>query len=393
MEYITRTFENTIDGLHDKDSFTKQQTAQGFRIVSEQVEKGDIKGHEQCCGALLCLPLVFLAGRKPGQVHVTYGRETLYCTSCAEVVVAGQRLCPTCNAEASREAVADRESAQLIAEKRRAADRQTCEINRLLSQLDAVLLDSLAVDHRFNWDFPRTKPESAEAQPELPDGWPRDVGDPCHPEEDARYRRVVNELRDMREAVTEAQACQAETRNRLYLEKDRTTLLQYWAIVLERSIYPLGFPRSRSFDYAADEQRLIVDFALPRIASLPQVKEVRYNSSSHRLENIPACKDWLETAHRELIIKIALRTLYELFQSDVAEALDSVAFNGSVQTVDKSNGQEKNVFVISVEASKSVLNAINLAQVDPSACFTRLQGTLSENLAAAKPVVPIRLKL
>jgi hypothetical protein len=392
MEYITRKFENTLDGLNEKDAFTKQQAAQGFRIVNEQVERGDIKGHEQCCGALICLPLVFLAGRTPGKVHVTYGRETLHCSCCGDEVIVGQRLCATCKAQVARDAVADRESARLIAENKQAAERQTADIKRFMRELDTVLVDSLAIDHRFNWDFPRTKAGVAEAQPELPDGWPREISETNHRDEDGRYRRAVNELRDMRDAVTLAQANEAETRKRLYLEKDRATLLQYWAIVLERSIYPLGFPRYRTFDYAPEEQRLIIDFALPQITCLPQLKEVKYDPSSNTLENVPASKEWLETVYGELIIKIALRTLYELFQSDVAEALDSVAFNGSVQAIDKSNGHEKSVFVISVETSKPVLGAINLAQVDPGACFTRLGGSLSENLAAPTPVEPIRLK-
>jgi hypothetical protein len=393
MEYITRKFENTLDGLNDKDAFTKQQAAQGFRIISEQVEKGDIKGHEQCCGALICLPLVFLAGRTPGKVHVTYGRETLYCGSCGDEVIAGRRFCTTCKTHVARKGVADRESARLIAENKQAAERQTVDINRFIGQIDAALLDSLAVDHRFNWDFPRTQARVLDTQPELPDGWPRDISGTSRHDEDARCRRAADELRDMREAVTFAQASEADTRKRLYLEKDRAALLQYWAIVLERSSYPFCFPRYRTFDYAPEEQRLIVDYALPRITSLPQLREVKYDPKRNTVENIPASKTWLETTYSELIMKMALRTLYELFQSDVADALDSVAFNGSIQAIDKSNGQEKSVFVISVEASKSVFSAINLAQVEPRACFLRLEGRLSENLAGAAPVVPKRLKL
>src|ERR1700726_5160187 len=75
MEYVTRRFENTPEGLREKDAVTRQLAAQGYRIISEQIEQGHIKGGEQCCGALICLPLIFLAGRTPGNIIVTYGRE------------------------------------------------------------------------------------------------------------------------------------------------------------------------------------------------------------------------------------------------------------------------------------------------------------------------------
>jgi hypothetical protein len=65
MEYITQKFENTPAGLRQKDAYTKQLAAQGYRITSEQIEQGHVKGGEQCCKALICLPLIFLAGRSP----------------------------------------------------------------------------------------------------------------------------------------------------------------------------------------------------------------------------------------------------------------------------------------------------------------------------------------
>src|SRR5579864_4149184 len=102
MEYITRTFENTSAGLRQKDAVTRELAGQGYRIISEQIEQGHIKGSEQCCGALICLPLIFLAGRTPGNIIVTYGRETfvpeakLYCTSCGAENTSKATFCVGC---------------------------------------------------------------------------------------------------------------------------------------------------------------------------------------------------------------------------------------------------------------------------------------------------------
>jgi hypothetical protein len=67
MEYLTEKFDNTSDGIKAKDTRTRQLAVLGYRIVSEQIEPGHVKGNEQCCGALICLPLIFAAGRTPGQ--------------------------------------------------------------------------------------------------------------------------------------------------------------------------------------------------------------------------------------------------------------------------------------------------------------------------------------
>jgi hypothetical protein len=84
MEYVTQKFENTQQGLRKKDAYSRQMTAQGYRIVSEQMEAGHIKGDQQCCYFVTCLPLVFLAGRTPGTIVVTYGRDSSAYPVCGE---------------------------------------------------------------------------------------------------------------------------------------------------------------------------------------------------------------------------------------------------------------------------------------------------------------------
>jgi hypothetical protein len=103
MEYITASFENTAAGLRRKDDYTKQVAAQGYKIVSEQIEQGHIKGEEQCCWALICLPAIFLAGRTPGKIVVTYGRETtlthkqiVHCNKCGAGNSATASFCEIC---------------------------------------------------------------------------------------------------------------------------------------------------------------------------------------------------------------------------------------------------------------------------------------------------------
>jgi predicted RNA-binding Zn-ribbon protein involved in translation (DUF1610 family) len=112
MEYLTGTFENTKHGLRRKDDYTRQIAQQGFRIISEQIEQGHVKGGEQCCWAFVCLPGIFLAGRTPGKIIVTYGREevrsaplqkiaNVRCTVCNAQLLADAKFCESCGANLS----------------------------------------------------------------------------------------------------------------------------------------------------------------------------------------------------------------------------------------------------------------------------------------------------
>ncbi len=98
MEYVTQQFENTPDGLRYKDAYTQYLAGQGYRIISEQLENGHIRGEEQCCLALICLPAIFLAGRTPGIITVSYGREASYCTWCGNPVTVQSLFCTNCGA-------------------------------------------------------------------------------------------------------------------------------------------------------------------------------------------------------------------------------------------------------------------------------------------------------
>src|ERR1019366_10577971 len=90
-----------------------------------------------------------------------------------------------------------------------------------------------------------------------------------------------------------------------------------------------------------------------------------------------------------LIYQVALRTANELLEADQAAALTSVVFNGFVTAVDKGTGNEFYACIISIQASRETLLAINLAKVDPKACFRQLKGVGSSKLHSITPVAPI----
>jgi restriction system protein len=142
-------------------------------------------------------------------------------------------------------------------------------------------------------------------------------------------------------------------------------------------------------DYVADSKLLIVEYHLPAISAMPTLKELKYIASKDQFQEVRVSDPWLNRTYDDVLYQITLRTVYELFQSDVVDALATIVFNGWVNSVDRSTGQEVNACILSLQAAKAEFTQINLANVEPKACFKKLQGVSASRLTSLSPVKPI----
>ena len=170
---------------------------------------------------------------------------------------------------------------------------------------------------------------------------------------------------------------------------DPGAVVDYCELVLAASSYPDFFPREFDLDYQADSRILIVDFSLPPISSMPTLKEVKYVASKDECKEVYRTEKETAALYDSLVYQVTLRTVHELFEADVAAALDAVVFNGFVTSIDSATGNEVTACIVSLQASKTEFEKINLAQVDPKACFKSLRGVGSSKLHSLTPVAPI----
>lgn len=418
MEYLAHEFPNTADGLKQKEECTKQLAAQGYRILKEtrvQLQLQDGKQRHRPSS----MPSILLDKRTPSKTVVTYGRDDLFCASCGSAVSLTDAVCRVCKAELSEATtLTDRTLAQRIAAGRQEAARRTAEINQRIDQLSSILVNSLTQHHHFHWSSlkePFTVPEPiAPVVEQLPRksaflylieifpfieallpplrerrlAWEEHIQEieQRNQETSAQYKREFEEWTKLRNSFEKEQTAQVEANTRLYQAKHPKTVIRYCGIILERSQYPPDFPRSQILDYSADEQRLTIDFELPPISILPHVGEVKYNRLRGTFDEIRVSDIWLKETYEDLVVQVVLRTLHELFESDVIGALSTVLFRGHTQTIDKSGREKPDPIALSVEASKTEFVQINLAQVDALACFKRMKGVLSEHLVHGAPL-------
>ncbi len=406
MQYMTQRFENTRNGLSQKDAYSRQMAAQGYHIVSEQLEAGHYKGEEQCCLFVICMPCVFLAGRTPGSVVVTYGREVAPCPKCGIEVVAGYE-CSNC--------------LRMAADGKANASSRTAQARESLRKLDALLIEGTAADYHFNWQSlvkpfqvvaPTLGPEPDQQRPPLivRAAWAIRYLEKLFPwvlkrrvaweefvssEKRKRaavveqYGRAVDDWVHSKESFDREQIAQVEERRLLYESKDKDALLEYWGRVLEQPIFGEQSTLATSLVYHEAQEKLLVTYGLPSIGDIPTIEEVRFSQHENRIIEVPLSAERLKELHRNLIIKIALVAMYRLFQSDAANALNSVAFNGTIDTIDRATGRPISPYVIAVQAGKSEVMNMNFALVETTACLNRLGGKVSEDLAELTPIDPI----
>lgn len=174
-----------------------------------------------------------------------------------------------------------------------------------------------------------------------------------------------------------------------YMSKDEQSVLHYCEMVLNNSHYPEYFPKDFQLDYNSETGLMLVEYILPTLEKIPTLKEVKYIATRNELKETYISDTAVAKIYDEVIYKIVLRSLHELFESDKAGAIQAVVFNGWVDSIDKSTGKLIHSCIVSVMAEKAQFEEINLAQVDPKICFKSFKGVGSSKLSGIVAIQPI----
>jgi restriction system protein len=174
-----------------------------------------------------------------------------------------------------------------------------------------------------------------------------------------------------------------------YLEGSAGVVIDYCDLVLTASDYPDYFPQDFELDYNPETKILMVDYSLPSPGNIPTVKEVRYVQNRDEFVEQHLSRSQQIKLYDDLLYQITLRTIHELFEADVIAAIAMIVFNGWVTSIDKGTGNEVTSCVLSVPAHREQFMAINLANIEPKACFRALKGVGSSTLHSITPIPPI----
>ena len=174
-----------------------------------------------------------------------------------------------------------------------------------------------------------------------------------------------------------------------YQNNDVESIIKYCDIVLGDSQLPEFINKEFEIDYNPETKILIIDYKLPDIEALPNIKEVKYIASKNELNDVYINDNVKDKLFDNTIYKLILRVLFEEFQADVINAIDAISLNGWINYLNKATGNREDACIVSMQVKKEIFKGIDLKNVDPKACFKSLKGVGSSKLAGITPIQPI----
>lgn len=174
-----------------------------------------------------------------------------------------------------------------------------------------------------------------------------------------------------------------------YMSCDSSTIELYVDLVLTRSKYPDFMPNNWTGAYLTDSKGFVIEFELPSFERFPTLQEVKFISTRSEFTEKHITEKNAAKLYDDFIYQVALRTIHELFESDVANAIDFVVFNGFVNNINKATGIEQSACIATVQVDKVTFLSLNLSAIEPKTCFKQLKGVSASTLSSITPVAPL----
>ena len=115
-------------------------------------------------------------------------------------------------------------------------------------------------------------------------------------------------------------------------------IVNYFTLVLGASAYPDDFPQHAKVAYVPESKQLVVEYDLPSFEIIPEMSGLKYVKSKDEIMTTPRPMAQRKSLYAALVAQVALRTLYEVFDADRKEYVETLVCNGYVESIDKGTG-------------------------------------------------------
>jgi restriction system protein len=200
----------------------------------------------------------------------------------------------------------------------------------------------------------------------------------------AHEEKVARERREVEEA--NAKVDKFGTR----LEAgEPAAIVDYLGMVLERSRYPEGFPASHKLAYVPESKQAVIEHDLPGFDVVPEEKAHKYVKARDEITSSTRPATQRKALYASVIAQVALRTVHELFEADRQGHIETLAYNGFVDSIDKRTGKPARVCLVTLRTTRDTFEELALDQVDPQECLKGLNAGVSKTPSELAPVRPV----
>jgi restriction system protein len=205
---------------------------------------------------------------------------------------------------------------------------------------------------------------------------------------EAAKERHDLQVRAGRADVEEANAKIEEFRGQLD-EGHPDAIVDYFGMVLDSSSYPDSFPGGHKLAFVPDSRQLVLEHDLPPFDVIPEAKAFKYVKARDEITVTARPESQRRTLYSSVIAQASLRTVDELFEADRRGLVETIVFNGMVDSIDKKTGLPVRVCVVTLRTTRELFTALDLRRVDPEECLKGLNAGVSRRPSDLAPVRPI----
>jgi restriction system protein len=166
-------------------------------------------------------------------------------------------------------------------------------------------------------------------------------------------------------------------------------VVQYFALVLERSHYPEGFPQGFRLAYVPESRQLVIQYRLPGFSVVPAVGEYKYVKTGDKVNEKARPPRERQEIYKRVVAAVAVRSLHEVFEADRNQIAETIVFNGHVDTVNDATGKQEYPCLVTLMTTRDTFMDRDFGRVDPLACLLDLSASVSRNPAELTPVRPV----
>lgn len=154
---------------------------------------------------------------------------------------------------------------------------------------------------------------------------------------------------------------------------------EYVSIVLGNSSYPESFPVEHdfTFDSALKELRLTVLVPAPQV--IPAIKEYKYVRAKDEIASTALTLKDQKDRYASAVTQVALRTLHEIFESDRAGRIETIALSIVTEAISAATGLLTRTPLVAVATDRATFLTFDLSNVVPLATLKHLGALVSTN--------------
>lgn len=209
---------------------------------------------------------------------------------------------------------------------------------------------------------------------------------------DNERKKINNEIEMQRKNHEDAKKRISEKIDRLekaYLAGEPDSIEECCRIVLNSSNYPALFPKHFELQFFPETSSLVIDYNLPSPDTIPKEKDGKFNRTKNEVIFFYFSEKEFNSRYDTILYSVILRTVHEIIEADIIDAIDYITVNGYVDFLNRATGKKELKCIATLSVSKNQFLNIDLSKVDPIQCFKSLKGISAKELINLTPVAPL----